>query len=89
MQTGYSLLLADLLTAAGGEPLRESIRAASLLLDDEARMAALVQRHPIAAKKWARAAAKNQLKAAAAALAAAGDTGTERALIVQALANFS
>ena len=89
MQTAYGLFLADLLSAAGGESLRESIRAASLLLDDEARMAALVQRRPIAAKAWARAAAKNQLQAAAAVLAAAGDTGAERALIVQALANFS
>ena len=89
MQTAYSLFLADLLLTAGGESLRESAARAAVLLDDEARMAALVQRHPIAAKAWARAAAKNQLKAAAAALAAAGDTGTERALIVQALANFS
>ena len=89
MQTAYGLFLADLLSAAGGDSLRESIRAASGLLDDDARMRALVQKHPIAAKKWARAAAKNQLKAAAAGLAAAGDTGTERAAIVQALANIS
>lgn len=89
MQTGYGLFLADLLTAAGGESLRESAERAAVLLNDGARVAALVQRHPIAAKNWARAAAKNQLKEAARVLAAAAESGTERALIVQALASFS
>ena len=42
MQTAYSLFLADLLTAAGGESLRESAARAAVLLDDGARVAALV-----------------------------------------------